>query len=71
MTLLDLDDGEALVEGDRDTVAVGVGHVRLVGGAVSIGLDALDGSAGDGRFGCGGGLGGDVTGEGFLALAAA
>ena len=42
--LLDLDDGEALVEGDRDVVAVGVGHVRLVGGAVIVGLHSLDGS---------------------------
>src|SRR5665647_2388879 len=48
-TVLDRRDSEALVELHGHVRTIGLGHVRLIGRAVRVGLDPVDGATGD-RF---------------------
>src|SRR5207248_5777619 len=67
--VLDAGDLVAAVHLHGDPGAVGLGHVRLVGRPLGVGLDALDRPTRDGRLGRGPDLVGGVTGEQYLLLA--
>src|SRR5258705_11973032 len=61
--VLDGGHGEVAVDLHRHVAAVGLGHVGLVGGALGVVLDPLDGPTGDGRQRRRLDLGRGVTGE--------